>query len=122
MTHGIGCRVTANIVQCFACEWMTALMSSHLRRHERWSAFSVVGPSPFGESSTSPSGLTTTRSPSVMMSYGCDDGVMTTLPSGRRAERLPDVPSTSSRASSSFAVARSISFVSSALSFTTIRK
>ena len=61
-TAGIGWRVSANIVQCFAWQCMVALISGYRRKAARWSAFSEVGPR--CPTTTSPSGEHTTRSSS----------------------------------------------------------
>jgi hypothetical protein len=103
------------MVQYFAWQWMTAWMSSYAFRHARWSCFSVVGP--FVPSRTLPSRSVTTRSSSVIVSYASDDGVSTTFPSGRRAEKLPAVPCTRLVRRLSCAVQSSSALISSAVPF-----
>src|ERR1700730_6579400 len=90
-------------------------MSSYAFRHARCSAFSVVGE--FVPSRTFASRSVTTRSSSVIVSYGKVDGVSTTLPSGSRAEKFPAVPCTRFVRSDSLATQSSSSLISSLVPF-----
>src|SRR5438067_11800171 len=88
-------------------------MSSYDFRHARCSAFWVVGA--FLPSSTLASRSVTTRSSSVIVSYGSVDGVSTPLPSGSRAEKFPAVPWTRFVRRDSLATRSSSSLISCAV-------
>src|SRR6478735_431165 len=79
ITAGMGSWARANIVAWTAWVWITAPSSGYRSSVERWRSFSVVGDRV--PDTTEPSASTTTRSSSVIVSYGTDDGVRQTSPS-----------------------------------------